>query len=431
MKNPQTSRRGFLRQTGLALASAVAFPAIIPARVLGRDGAVAPSNRVTVGIIGYGSQGVANTESCLGVPGFQVTAVCDVDEAAMRRGQQNVDRHYSTRGTQSFFDYRELIAKAHPDAVVLSVPDHWHALVAIAAARAGMHIYGEKPLAHTLREGRAICDAVERNGIVWQTGSWQRSGEIFRRAVELVRSGALGKVTHVEAGTFGGISYRNAQKTESPPPGFHYDLWLGPAPWRGYDARIVKWNWRWVLDFGGGNLLDWVGHHVDIAHWALGLDQTGPVRVSGTATYGTEAPWDVEMRYRYVCTYADGLVLTVGSDLPGGTKFYGEKGWLHVDRDKPLQVSHPALLRAIPPPNATPVYRSTHHFRNWFDCIKTGRRTVAPCEAAHRSASVGHLGHIAALTGRTLHWNPQTETLQDDPGASALLNPVYRSPWVL
>ena len=298
MKKPPLTRRGFLRQTGLALASAAVFPAIIPARALGRDGAVAPSNRVTVGIIGHGSQGAANLGSCLGLPGVQVTAVCDVDEAAMRSGQQRVDSHYRGRGTQGLFDYRELFARARPDAVVLSVPDHWHALVALAAARAGTHIYGEKPLAHTLREGRAICDAVARNGVVWQTGSWQRSVEHFRRAVELVRQGALGKVTHVEAGTFGAFSHRDPKKVESPPAGFHYDLWLGPASWREYDARIVKWNWRWVLNFGGGNLMDWVGHHVDIAHWALDLDHTGPVRVSGTATYGTEAPWDVEMRDR-------------------------------------------------------------------------------------------------------------------------------------
>jgi predicted dehydrogenase len=428
------SRRSFLHKTGLAVAATIAFPTIIPSRVLGKDGAISPSNRIVIGAVGMG-QGHFNMTRMLPFKDVQVVSICDVDDKQAAKGKQTVDNHYQNTDARTYRDFRDMFAKDNLDAVILAAPDHWHGIMSVAAARAGLDIFGEKPLAHTLREGRAICNAVRQHGRIWQTGSWQRSVPNFRQAVELVRNGRLGKITNIEVGTFGNFNGNAIKPPEAPkldriPRELNYNLWLGPAPWRDYDSRIVHYNWRWNLDFGGGNLMDWVGHHVDIAHWAMDLDHTGPVKVSGSGEYGIVTPWNAETKYRYACTYQDGLTITVSSDFKGGTKFYGERGWIHVDRGV-LEASDPAILRETPNSGELFVYRSDDHWRNFIDCIKDRRNTISPCEAAHRSASVGHLGHIAILTGRTIRWNPRTETILDDPGATALLEPAFRSPWVL
>ncbi|MDR2863449.1 MAG: Gfo/Idh/MocA family oxidoreductase [Puniceicoccales bacterium] len=425
------SRRRFLKNTGALLAAGTAFPMLVPARALGLDGEVAPSNRITVGVVGT-RQGMSSIRSILPFADAQVVGACDVDSRRAVESAALINRHYQSTVAKPYGDYRELFAKAKLDAVVLAAPDHWHGIMAVTAARAGIDIYGEKPLAHTFAEGRAIVDAVKQHGRVWQTGSWQRSIAKFREAVELVRGGCIGKVSRVEVGTIGDF---NSYKVRSaggspgrPPEHLDYEMWLGPALWRPYDPRITHYNWRWSLDFGGGNLMDWVGHHVDIAHWALNLDHTGPVKVRGiSATYSEAPSWDAERTYTYECTYASGQVITVGGDIAPGAKFFGEDGkWLYVDRGK-FEVSDPAILRQP----GEPVYRSDNHWRNFIDCVKTRATTITPADVAHRSATVGHLGHIALMTGRTLHWDPETETIKDDPGATALLRPVYRSPWAL
>jgi predicted dehydrogenase len=313
----------------------------------------------------------------------------------------------------------------------------------VAAARAGLDIYGEKPIAHTLKEGRAIANAVAQHGRIWQTGMWQRSTKNFLQAVQLVRSGRIGKVARVEVGTLGDFGNpteppRYAAVTRAkdrgslgkPPSNLDYDLWLGPAQLQEYDPRIIHYNWRWVLNFGGGNLLDWVSHHLDIAHWGMDFDRTGPVKVTGSANFATENPWDAPRTYKYECTYANGAVISV--DSSNGTKFFGENGqWIYVTRGK-INASDPSILQYDPrPEEIKDVYVSPNHWRNFIDCVKSRRETITPAETGHRTASVGHLGLIAALTGHTLHWDPVTETLKDDPGASALLQPVYRSPWTL
>ena len=426
----QISRRNFLKHTGVALAAGAVFPTLIPAGALGRDGTTAPSNRIALGVVGL-IQGWDGFHKCLGAPGVEGVGVCDVNSQRLNDRLSETHRRRNGKSAKGYRDFREMFASAKLDAVVLGAPDHWHGIMAVAAARAGLDIYGEKPLAHTLAEGRAIVDAVKRHGRIWQTGSWQRSEGNFRKAVNIVRNGLIGKLVRVDAGTLG--AFGRARSTPSdfdkPPAHIDYDMWIGPAQWVPYDTRLVDFNWRWNLNFGGGNLMDWVGHHVDIAHWGMDKDNTGPVTVKGVfAKWATDYPYNAQRSYAYECTYADGLVMKVSSN--SGTKFIGEKGWVFVDRGR-LDASPKSLLSFEPGANDYHAYNSRNHWHSFIDCVKTRKETITPAETAHRSASVGHLGHIALTTGRTIQWDPVTETIKDDPSASEMLKPAYRSPWVL
>ncbi len=425
------SRRHFLRNAGIVAGTAIVFPHIIPARALGLNGTVSPSNRIVLGALGMG-HGHHNMSQFLGMDDVQVVAVCDLDTTQRAKGLNTINSKYDNKAARGYNDFRDMFAKENLDAVMLAAPDHWHAILAVTAARAGIHVWGEKPLAHTLAEGRAVCNAVRQNNVVWQTGSWQRSVPNFRQAADLVRNGRIGKISRIEVGTYGGFPGASIKLPEGtqlgkPPANLDYELWLGPAPWREYDPRISHFHWRWNLDFGGGHLMDWVGHHVDTAQWAMDLDGTGPVKISGTGKYGTDAPFNAELEYEYRCTYAGGLEMIVSSK-GDGTKFIGENGWIHVGRGF-LKTSSPEISANPARDDEKHVYRSENHWRNFIDCIKDGRKTITPVETAHRTASIGHLGHIAIRTGRTIHWDPATETIRDDAGATAMLTPKYRAPW--
>jgi predicted dehydrogenase len=430
-------RREFLKRAPLALAGAAAFPTIVRASALGRGGAIAPSDRIVMAGIGFGMQGPSNMQSFLGKPDVQWVAVCDLDETPRNAARKTVNDKYGNADCATYSDYRELFARGDLDAVSIAVPDHWHAILSISALRTGLDVFGEKPLTHSLREGRALCDAVSRYGRVWQTGSWQRSTDNFHRACELVHAGRIGRIQRVEvglpsgytdfAGTFG------QEQIENPPAGFDYDTWLGPAPWAPYCKARVHKNWRWNMDYGGGQLMDWIGHHLDIAHWGLGFDRTGPVEVSGTGEFPTTGIYNGAKRYRIEATYADGTPIIIAGGYPeiqSGTKWIGEFGWVWVDRGG--FESQPAHLTSeVIGPNEPRLYRSRDHFQNFLDCVRSRALTIAPAEVAHRSASVGHLSVIAIETGRTIRWDPATETLLGDPAAERLLSRSYRRPYQL
>src|SRR5512136_2159586 len=305
------NRRQFLKTVAVAGGAAVAgFPTIVRASALGKDGAVAASDRIVMAGIGFGMMGPGNMADFLEKPEVQWVAVCDLDTEPLARAKGMVDKKYGNKSCATYHDFRELYQRKDLDAVSIAVPDHWHAILSIAALRAGLDVYGEKPLTHNLREGRALCDAVQRYGRVWQTGSWQRSQENFHRACELVRNGRVGKIQRVEVGlpaghtdfarTFG------QEKIEPPPPNLDYDRWLGPAPYSPYCKARVHMNWRWNFDYAGGQLMDWVGHHLDIAHWALGLERTGPIEVKGTGEFPKTGIYNTATRYWVETKYADG-----------------------------------------------------------------------------------------------------------------------------
>jgi predicted dehydrogenase len=430
-------RREFLKKAPLALAGAAAFPTIVKASALGRGGAVAPSDRIVMGGIGFGMQGPGNMRSFLGKNDVQWVAVCDIDETNLKQAQGIVNTRYGNVDCATYKDYRALFARGDLDAVSLAVPDHWHAILAISAVRAGLDVYGEKPFTHNLREGRAVCDAVKRYGRVWQTGSWQRSTENFYRAAELVRCGRIGKIRRVEvglpsgytdfAGTFG-------QETITDPPAtLDYETWLGPAPWAPYCTARVHRNWRWNMDYGGGQLMDWVGHHLDIAHWALGLDFTGPVEISGKGEFPTTGIYNGARRYWVETRYADGLPMVLAGgypEIPSGTKWIGDDGWVWVDRGA-FETQPAGLVNEVIGPNEAKLRHSRDHYQDFLDAVRSRGQTIAPAEVAHRSARVGHLGVIAIETGRTIKWDPASETIIGDPAAERLLSHSYRKPYQL
>ena len=432
---PQINRRTFIKGTAVA-GVAAALPAIIPASALGREGYVAPGDRLVMGCIGVGSQGLSNMNSFLGKDEVQVVAVCDVDRNHLERAKNRVDSTYGNSDCATYGDFRELIARGDLDVVSLALPDQWHAIPTIMAARAGLDIYGEKPLSRSIRESRAICDAVHRYGRVWQTGSWQRSQWHFRHACELVRNARIGKVHLVEVGLPTG-NRTGIIQPEPVPDGLDWDFWLGPAPWREYcefGSDRCHWDWRWIMDYSGGQLTDWAGHHIDIAHWGMGLDRTGPYEIEGKADYPAEGLWDAPTDYRFTCKYEGGVTFVVGSTSRigfMGAKWHGEDGWVHVNRGG-IDASDKTLLRPEEIGSGDiRLYESNDHFQNFIDCVKSRKPTVTPVETACRSISVGHLGEIAMLTGRRIKWDPVSEEIIDDPGASALLGRSYRKPWVL
>ena len=439
MRAKQRISRRRLLKGAAAAGAAVAFPTYIPASALGLNGRTPPSDRIVMGFIGVGSQGRGNMNWFLGKEGVQVVAVCDVDRGHREVAKVAVDRQNGNADCGSYLDFHDLIGRGDLDAVGLALPDQWHAIPAIASARAGLDMYGEKPLSRTIRESRAICDAVHRYGRVWQTGSWQRSTSHFRHAAELVRGGFIGKVSHVEVGLPTGRG-SDVKPTQPVPEDLDWDRWLGPAPWRPYcefGSEKCHWDWRWIMDFSGGQLTDWAGHHIDIAHWGLGFDETGPVEVEGVGEYPTDGLWDAPTAYDFTCRYANGVTFRVANDQKigfMGTKWHGEGEWIHVHRGG-LTASNPKLLapEVLAPADFQlyPDNEGRDHVDNFLDCVRTRRQTITPVETACRSISVGHLGEIAMLTGRKIAWKPETEEIVGDAAATALLGRAYREPWVL
>jgi len=425
------NRRAFLR--GLAAGgAALALPTIVPASVFGAEGRPAPSNRITMGCVGVGGQGSGNMGAFLGESDCQVLAVSDVDKNHAQGAKKAVDNHYRNEDCKAYDDFRELLARQDIDTMSLGTPDHWHAIPAILAARSGKDIYGEKPFSHDLREGRAMINAVTQYGRVWQTGSWQRSGGTFRFACELVRNGRIGKVHTVEVGLPTGGAGGSEQFTD-PPPEMDYNFWVGPSPWAPYSKDRTHWNWRWQLDFGGGQMMDWIGHHADIAQWGLGTEYTGPLEVEPVnSEWPKEGLWDAPTTYKFVATFANGAKMIVANDRQQpkgmGARWIGDKGWVWVDRGG-FDAQPKSLLKDTIRPDEINLYRSPGHHRNFLDCVKSRRLTITPAEVAHRSASVGHLGLVAMAVGRKIKWNPDTEEIAGDSAAAALLGRAKREPW--
>ncbi len=389
-----------------------------------------------MGCIGTGWQGTTNLQGFLNEADAQVVAICDVDKNHLENAVRLVNEKYGNSDCVTYHDFRELLARDDIDAVSCGLPDHWHSIPAIEAAEAGKDIYSEKPLSHSLREGRAMCEAVKKYERIWQTGSWQRSVQNFWFACMLVRNGRIGEVRRVEVGLPGGhtdfAGTKGQDEIQPPPPELDYDRWLGPAPYFPYVTSRVHKNWRWNLATGGGQIMDWIGHHGDIAHWGLGLDYESPVEVEGKGAYPKTGVWNTATKYHVVCKYANGIEMLLGGGvgLRFGTKWIGEQGWVWVDRER-IEAEPAALLKETFGPNDVQLYRSPGHYRNFLDCVKTRRQTITPCEVAHHSVIPGHLGQVSMLVGRKIKFDPETETIINDPTANEMLSRSMRSPWHL
>jgi predicted dehydrogenase len=433
--NSGISRRRFLTATGLALAA----PTIIPASALGRGGATAPSERVTLGVVGWGMQGPGNTDAFLKLKDCQVVASCNVDKNHLEASLNTINGHYKNKDCKPFHDYREMMARKDIDSVMLAVPDHWHALISTEAAKHGKDIYGEKPLARTIAEQQAIVNAVQKNKRIWQTGSWQRSQSNFRKAAEIVRNGLIGNVTRVEVGLPAGHSdFAKTKDKMSPtpvPPELDYETWIGPSRMEPYIAGRVHMNWRWNYNTGGGQILDWIGHHCDIAHWGLDFDNDGPSEIEGEGEFpAKDAVWNTCTKYRIQLKYPNNIQMVIAGghdDIKMGAKWIGTEGWVWVDRSG-YDASTLEWFAKIPDDKyKVKLYHSENHQANFIDCVKSRRPTITPVETAHHSAIPGHLGLISMLVGRKIKWDVKSETILGDADASKLLTRPYRSPWKL
>jgi predicted dehydrogenase len=368
-----------------------------------------------------------------------VVAVCDVDEDHLVKAKEKVDKRYGDTGCATYRAFEEVLSRRDIDAVTMATPDHWHGVVAVSALRAGKDVYGEKPLAHNFHEGLAIVDSVKKYKRIWQTGSWQRSRPQFHQACELVRNGRIGKVHRVEVGLPSGPNdygkFKDLTAFTDPPPTFNYDRWLGPAPEAPYCEARCHWNWRWNLAFGGGQLMDWIGHHVDIAHWGMGFDETGPYEIEGVGEYPPKTElWNSAKRYRITAKYQGGVTMIIAGghkDIRSGTKWIGSEGWVWVDR-KGIEAEPASLLKSEIKPNEIHLTRSRDHYAQFIDCVRSREETITPARIAHRSATAGWLGQIAMLTGKKIRWDPAAQKMvKPSPGAEKLLSRDMRIPWHL
>lgn len=436
-----TGRREFLAQSAALLAT----PMLWSTTARGQERAPAASDRINVGVIGLGSRGFNLLDDLLAHPQAQIVMICDVDEFHYRDrpwgqgpmfGREPAKAHIEkkspgSRGLAVTSDFREVCARKDIDAVVIATPDHWHALCTLEALRHGKDVYCEKPVTHTFHEGTLIVNEVAKQKAVFQTGSQQRSEANFRRAVELVRNGHLGKIERVEVGLPPGYDKPQGDTAVvTPPQGLNYDFWCGPAPQLPYmRARHHRW-WRGHRAFGGGVLMDWIGHHNDIAHWALDLDQSGPIRVAAVNwSYPETDVYNTPIQYEIHCDYASGVRSVISSGNPIGTKIIGSEGWLYVTRGK-LQASDSRWTAESFQVGSQKVYASDDHMGNFLDCVKSRRPCVAPAETAHRSITPGHLAYVSQQLGTALDWDPAQQTFVNHDEANRLLhlNP-YRAPW--
>jgi predicted dehydrogenase len=432
MTTRQTRRR-FLQTT--ATASAIfAAPYFIPARAFGAN------ERVNLGFIGVKNRGLQNMDgfNVLAKDGGKLNctaaALCDVDSHVLASAAARVEK--AGNKPQVDGDYRRMLDRKDIDAIVVSTPDHWHALMAIDACRAGKDVYCEKPLTLFVTEGRRMVEVARETGRIMQTGSQQRSDDRFRQACELVRNGKLGQIKSVLVGipkpNFPPLA--KAVPDSDPPSELNYDLWLGPAPLRPYNANRVHYNFRFFFDYSGGQMTNFGAHHLDIAQWGMGMDDTGPVAIEGTGTFPPEKHLcEVTNTCRVTYTCANGVQIILGQqqkDIPDSVTFIGEKGKIHVTRQK-ITADPPELLKTELTSSDIRLPVSKDHYANFLNCIKSRERPICDVEIGHRTATVCHLGNISLRLGRKIQWDPAKEQIVGDADAAAMLTRPYREPWKL
>jgi predicted dehydrogenase len=432
------TRRHFVQG---AAATALSLPIIATGSAAGADQkATTPSERLTLGFIGVGTMNRGHLGHFLGVGDVQVVAVCDVDTNRRENAKKTVEKRYADKqkngthkGCAAYTDFRELLARKDIDAVVIATPDHWHAIPVIEACKAGMDIYCEKPLSLTIREAKTMRDAVRKYGRVFQTGSQQRSDKEFRLACELVRSGRIGKLKTVYVNV-GGPSRWCDLPEETAEPGLDWDRWLGPAPKRPYNSVLSPRgvhkhfpNWRNYREYSGGMMTDWGAHHFDIAQWALGMDESGPIEII--------PPDDPKAQKGLKYVYANGVVVHhADKDDSGksvrGLTFVGSDGKVFVDRG--YLASDPAdIIKQPLGAHDVRLYQSPGHQRDWLECVRSRRRPLCDVEIGARSVTVCHLGNLAYWNHRKLRWDPQHWQFVDDIEANHWLDREHRDPWQL
>lgn len=419
----QLTRRKFIINT-----AALSAVFIIPRHVLGGKGFIAPSDRITLGFIGNGRQGHNLLHAFLGTGEVRVLATSDVYKSKRDHFKEQVESKQSSKGCDTYNDFRELLDRKDIDAVVIASPDFWHAVHAVRAAEAGKDIYCEKPMAHTIEEGRAMVKAVNKHKRVFQTGSMQRSWPEFRQTVELIRNGYIGDIKTIKVNV-GGPPVDYDLPKENLPQGLDWDLWLGPDSFYHYNNRIAPaldadfWaEWRNYKPFGGGGMADWGAHMFDIVQWALDMDRSGPTSI--TPPDGKEHP---HLTYRY----ANGITMThedFGKN--NAIRFIGTKGQIDIQRHN--LVTTPASLKDHKiGANEKHVYFSDNHYKDWLNGIRKRTQPICDAETGHRSGTVCSLGNIAYELKRPLEWDPVKEKFKHDAEANKLCGRKMRKPWTV
>jgi len=422
---------------------------------VGRDGRTPPSETITLGAIGLGFAWSAG----LALDDVRMLALCDVQRPRLLAAKTQVDKHCGNRDCKTYGDFREVIGRDDVDAVYIATPDHWHAPITIAAARAGKHVYCQKPLTHTVAEGRAVVEAVNRYGVVFQHGTQHRSEWAFGAAATLVQGGYLGELHTIRLGTPSGQACP-PQPVQPVPDDFDYDMWLGPAPWAPFTARrcFGVHSWYFISDYSAGYIAGWGVHHLDSGQHGHGADDAGPKKIRSKAIFPTDGLYNTPIHYRVDFEYEDGVTMTcidtanlwskpsgvpaakvreIHGDAAGrhefGVLFEGTEGSVFVWRGGRLETK-PESLRTVVDRNM-PATAKEHgtpgHFGNWFDCIRSGRRTNAPVEVAHRSTTLCNIGTIGMSLGRDLQWDPDAERFVGDDEANRMLSYAMREPWGL
>lgn len=415
------NRRRFLRGMLRAGGGAALFPALIPATALGRAGRAAPGERIVMGAIGLGGRGRYDLGAFLNNPDVQVVAVCDCRRERREQGKQIVDRKYGNQDCRMIPDFHDLLAREDIDAVLIATGDNNHSMVSIAAARAGKDMYCEKPMSVAITEGRAVVEAVRRHARVFQCGTQRRSIARFRFAVDLARSGALGRLQTLyaeKAPMNPEWSFATLPEEPLPPKEeFDWDTWLGPAPWRPYNHRYAdRQFWKSHLDFSGGAINEWGSHTADLCQMAADADDSGPVEFE---------PWQDTI----VAHYASGVKLVFEKGVwPLHVRFVGDRGSVYVDDDGNLETDPPSLRANREFGRG---YPAENHVRNFLDCVKSRQDPIASVETAHRSVSVCHIANICRFLGRPLRWNPQREEFEGDEQANRMRSRAFREPWIL
>lgn len=437
-------RRSFLKSA--------TFPAIVPSTVFGRT---APSNMIQIGQIGCGriarTHDIPDTIRHIDLARF--VAVSDLDTVRLDDGKQLIESYYAKRlgsdkavSVRQFADYKQMLADKSIDAVIISTPDHWHAQPAMEAALAGKDIYVQKPTSLTIKEGRQMADAVKQTGRILQLGSQQRSDPAFRLACELVRNGRIGAIKEIVIGLPEDPA-GNVEPEMAVPSNLNYDMWLGSTPKVYYTENRVhpqspdpkkrydRPGWLRCEQFGAGMITGWGVHHVDIAHWAMGVDDSGPIEVLADAHYPKKGLWDVHGPYHVKLRYANGAVAYMSEKYPNGLRFIGESGWIWVTRGYPnpkaLTASDPRILTAGFKPGETRLHASpmNDHHRDWLESIRTRQQPAAPIEVGHRSCSACLVSHIGMRLGRQLKWDPAKEEFIGDAEANSMLARPQRAPY--
>jgi hypothetical protein len=449
MSNHPIDRRQFLR-TSAALAAACAAPTIIPARSLGADGNVAPSNRITVGFIGIGRQGL-----CYNLPFFasqadcEVVALCDADRWRLAVTEERTATYYGEKKNRCpkipkcprYVDFRDVLARKDVDTVFIGTPDHWHVPMSVMAIKAGKDVSCEKPLTRSLAEGRLLSNLVTQHKRVFRTDSEFRSLPQFHRAVELVRNGRIGKLHTIRTSVPIGASQSPPFVAMPVPAELNYDLWQGPAAVQPYTEQRVhqihgyeRPGWMNIRAYSDSMILNWTTHLNDIAQWGHNTDRTGPVAVEGHGKYPPPGSlWDACYEFEFTCTYADGVKLICKTDsCAPHTRFEGEGGWVQANfGGVPLEAEPKSLLDSKIGAGELN-FPLMHEKRDFLNAVKTRGPTLEDAEVGHRTASLGHLGQIALQLGRKLKWDPDKEVFIGNDEANKLRAlPPGRSPWAM